>query len=92
MTKYERKKSINNVDNTIEQFRIPINLPRNHKGFLERYILVYFPFFIRIPIETFLWLISKGFKNPIYFLVLFALFAFIKKVVRSNTYEWSYYT
>ena len=65
------------------------DLPRN-RGFLEDYVLVYFPFFIRIPIETFLWLLGKGFKNPIYFLVLFALFAFIKKVVRSNTYDWSY--
>jgi len=74
--------------NVVENFE----LPRNKKGFLERYILVYFPFFIRIPIETFLWLLGKGFTNPVYFLVLFALFAFIKKVVRSNTYEWSYYT
>ena len=74
--------------NVIEGF----SFPRNKNGLLEKYILVYFPFFIRIPLELFLWLLSKGFKNPVYFLILFCLFAFIKKVVRSNTYEWSYYT
>ena len=80
------KKHLNK--NVVENFEFP----RNKKGILEKYILVYFPFFIRIPVELFLWVLGKGFKNPVYFLILFASFAIIKKVVRSNTYEWSYYT
>ena len=52
--------------------------------------LSYFPFFIYYPIKGFIFLIYKSFSNPIYIIVMFILFAVIRKVVRSNTYEWAW--
>ena len=37
-------------------------------------------------------LVKRSFKNPIYLAALFIVFAFIKRTVKNNTFEWSHYS
>lgn len=60
---------------------------------INRYVsnlLSYCPFFLRYPFRLFIYLISKSFKSPSYLIILFIIFAIIKRVVRTNTYYWSW--
>jgi hypothetical protein len=77
----DNSKSKNNNKKIIEHFKL--------YGWLDN-ILGFLPFFIYYPIKGFLFLLYKSTQNPLYLLVLFVIFAIIRKVVRSNTHEWAW--
>lgn len=83
MKNSKNKESLKKKNKIVERFA-------KKNSFIDD-LLLYLPFFVRWPIQFFLWVLIKGMSNPLYLLGLFALFTIIKRVVKNNTYEWSNY-